>query len=93
MLIQKLRQSGYLIPEPEPRRPSFFDRLWRGVKEAWAFIVMTDGQGMVEYALLLMLIGGVVLVILIVLGNQVHNVFNNISCAVGKLGSCAPHDN
>ena len=49
-----------------------------------------DGQGMVEYALLLMLIGTVVLVVLIVLGNQVHNVFNNITCSIGTLGgSCA----
>ena len=48
------------------------------------------GQGMVEYALLLMLIGTVVLVVLIVLGNQVHNVFNNITCSIGTLGgSCA----
>jgi pilus assembly protein Flp/PilA len=38
-----------------------------------------DGQGMVEYALILVLIAVVVIVVLIVLGNQVQNVFCNIS--------------
>ncbi len=57
------------------------------------YLKFARGQGMIEYALLLMLIGTVVLVILIVLGNQVHNVFNNVSCGIGKLGaSCAPPD-
>jgi len=49
-----------------------------------------DGQSMVEYALLLMLIGTMGIVVLIVMGNQVHNVFNNVSCMLGTLGgSCA----
>jgi pilus assembly protein Flp/PilA len=38
-----------------------------------------DGQGMVEYALILVLIAVVVIVVLIILGNQVKNVFCNIS--------------
>src|SRR6202022_945633 len=38
-----------------------------------------EGQGMVEYALILVLIAVVVLVVLIILGNQVKNVFCNIS--------------
>ena len=37
------------------------------------------GQGMVEYALILVLIAIVVIVILQVVGNQVNNVFSNIS--------------
>ena len=41
------------------------------------------GQGMVEYALILVLIAVVVIVVLIVLGNQVQNVFCNISGALG----------
>ncbi len=49
-----------------------------------------DGQSMVEYALLLMLMGTIVVVVLIVLGNQVHNVFHNVSCSLQALGgSCA----
>jgi pilus assembly protein Flp/PilA len=42
-----------------------------------------DGQGMVEYALILVLIAVVVIVVLIVLGNQVLNVFSNISAGLG----------
>jgi pilus assembly protein Flp/PilA len=42
------------------------------------------GQGMVEYALILVLIAVVVIVILIVLGNQVTNVFSNISAGLGQ---------
>jgi pilus assembly protein Flp/PilA len=42
------------------------------------------GQGMVEYALILVLIAVVVIVLLIVLGNQVQNVFCNISGAMGS---------
>ena len=37
----------------------------------------------VEYALILVLIAVVVIVILIVLGNQVQNVFSNISAGLG----------
>jgi pilus assembly protein Flp/PilA len=37
------------------------------------------GQGMVEYALILVLIAVVVIVILTVVGNQVSNVFSNVS--------------
>ena len=42
-----------------------------------------EGQGMVEYALILVLIAVVVIVVLIILGNQVQNVFCNIS-AIGQ---------
>jgi pilus assembly protein Flp/PilA len=38
-----------------------------------------SGQGMVEYALILVLIAVVVIVILAVVGNQVSNVFSNVS--------------
>jgi pilus assembly protein Flp/PilA len=43
-----------------------------------------QGQSMVEYALILVLIAVVVIVVLIVLGNQVANVFCNISGAIGQ---------
>lgn len=46
--------------------------------------VASVGQGMVEYALILVLIAVVVIVLLIVLGNQVANVFCNISGAIGQ---------
>ena len=43
-----------------------------------------EGQGMVEYALILVLIAIVVIVILIVLGNQVQNVFSDISSGLAS---------
>ena len=43
-----------------------------------------EGQGMVEYALILVLIAIVVIVILIVLGNQVANVFSDISSGLAS---------
>lgn len=48
-----------------------------------AALTREDGQGMVEYALILVLIAVVVIVVLIVLGNQVQDVFCNISGAIG----------
>ena len=38
-----------------------------------------SGQGMVEYALILVLIAVVVIVVLTTLGHRVNNVFSNIS--------------
>ena len=38
-----------------------------------------EGQGMVEYALILVLIAVVVIIILTVVGQQVSNVFSNVS--------------
>ncbi len=43
-----------------------------------------QGQGMVEYALILVLITVVVIAVLMILGNQVKNVFSNISGALGR---------
>jgi len=41
-----------------------------------------EGQGMVEYALILVLIAVVVIAVLMILGNQVKNVFSNIAGAL-----------
>ena len=38
-----------------------------------------DGQGMVEYALILVLIAVVVIIVLSTVGRQVKNVFSNVS--------------
>lgn len=43
-----------------------------------------SGQGMVEYALILILIAIVVIVVLVVLGNQLSNVFSDIVSGVGS---------
>jgi len=42
-----------------------------------------SGQGMVEYALILVLIAIVVIIILTVVGHQVSNAFSNISSGLG----------
>lgn len=42
-----------------------------------------EGQGMVEYGLILVLIAVVVIVVLIILGNQVVNVFSDITSGLG----------
>jgi pilus assembly protein Flp/PilA len=40
------------------------------------------GQGMVEYALILVLVSIVVIVILLTMGNQILNVFSNVVAAL-----------
>ena len=42
-----------------------------------------SGQGMVEYALILVLVSIVVIVILLTMGNQIANVFSNVAAALG----------
>jgi pilus assembly protein Flp/PilA len=42
-----------------------------------------SGQGMVEYALILVLVSIVVIVILLTMGQQISNVFSNIVTALG----------
>lgn len=41
------------------------------------------GQGMVEYALILVLVSIVVIVILLTMGQQISNVFSNVVSALG----------
>jgi len=58
-------------------------RLPIDVRRCLDLLTRDDGQGMVEYALILVLIAVVVIVVLIILGNQVQNVFCNISGGLG----------
>jgi len=50
--------------------------------QAWLWL-REKGQGLVEYALILVLIAVVVIAILSVLGTQVSTVFSRISSALG----------
>ena len=43
-----------------------------------------EGQGMVEYALILVLVSIVVIVILLTMGKQIQNVFSNVVGALGQ---------
>ena len=45
--------------------------------------VRQNGQGMVEYALILVLVSIVVIVILLVMGKQIRNVYSNVVSALG----------
>ncbi len=49
----------------------------------WWLWVREKGQGLVEYALILVLIAVVVIAILTLLGGQVSNVFSQITSALG----------
>jgi Flp pilus assembly pilin Flp len=53
--------------------------LWRRVS---TLLKSEEGQAMAEYAVILVLVGVVCLLVLMVLGNQVRNVFCNISGAL-----------
>jgi len=41
------------------------------------------GQGMIEYALILVLVSIVAVIILLTMGNQIQNVFSNVVAALG----------
>jgi pilus assembly protein Flp/PilA len=56
-----------------------FDMTSRIRNRAWK----QHGQGMVEYALILVLVSIVVIVILLTMGNQISNVFSNVVAALG----------
>lgn len=42
------------------------------------------GQGLIEYALILMLIAVVVILVLVTMGGQVKNMFSNVTHAVAS---------
>jgi pilus assembly protein Flp/PilA len=44
--------------------------------------VRQEGQGMVEYALILVLVSIVVIIVLLTMGNQIKNVFSNVVTAL-----------
>ena len=47
------------------------------------FLSREDGQGLVEYALILVLVAIIVIAVLILLGPQIGNVFSRIINALG----------
>lgn len=59
----------------------WLEQIRRGLQ---ALTADDHGQGMVEYALILVLIAVVVIVIMQVVGHQVNNVFSNVSNTLGK---------
>ena len=69
--------ASVLINRATMKRPHLLQRLL-------CVLARDEGQGMVECALILVLIAVVVIVVLIILGNQVQNVFCNISGGLGQ---------
>ncbi len=63
----RLQATAFVVTRPPQRRQDRGD----------------DGQGMVEYALILVLIAIVVIVTVGVVGKKVTNVFSNISSGLG----------
>jgi pilus assembly protein Flp/PilA len=57
--------------------------LQRGYLRPLELVSRKEGQGMVEYALILVLVSIVVIVILLTLGRQIKNVFSNVAAALG----------
>ncbi len=55
----------------------------RELKDRAAGARRQSGQGMVEYALILVLVSIVVIVILLTMGQQIQNVFSNVVVALG----------
>lgn len=49
-----------------------------------SLLTKQEGQGMVEYALILVLVSIVVIVILITMGGQIKNVFSNVVSALSQ---------
>jgi pilus assembly protein Flp/PilA len=51
------------------------------------FAAQEKGQGLVEYALILVLIAVVVIVVLGVMGKQINNVFSSVSSSLKGAGA------
>ena len=49
------------------------------------FLTQQDGQGLIEYALILVLVSLTVLLILAVLGPQVGNMYSQVTSALGGI--------
>jgi pilus assembly protein Flp/PilA len=50
------------------------------------YLPQEEGQGMVEYALILVLVAIVVIAILIILGPQIGNIFSRITSGLMRTG-------
>jgi Flp pilus assembly pilin Flp len=55
----------------------------------WRRASRQRGQGTVEYAIILTIVSMVVILILLVDGGQIKNVFKNVACGLGESGTCA----
>jgi Flp pilus assembly pilin Flp len=77
------KHGGFLPSALAVRLRSCGTMLTSSLRRLSRLVRSDEGQAMVEYAVLLVLMGVVVMVVLMVLGNQVRNVFCNISGGLG----------
>ncbi|MDQ6747777.1 MAG: Flp family type IVb pilin [Candidatus Dormibacteraeota bacterium] len=52
------------------------------------FLASERGQGLVEYALILTLVSIVAVIILLTQGQQLQNMFSNVSCGISRKPGC-----
>jgi Flp pilus assembly pilin Flp len=50
--------------------------------QAW----FKDGQGVIEYALILLLVAMIVIIVLLTMGKQVQNIFSNVAAVLKRGG-------
>ncbi len=70
------------------RSALFLVMVGRGITRL-ALLRRSSGQGMVEYALLLMLISGIVIASLLTLGDQIQNALSYVRAAIDDPINCA----
>jgi pilus assembly protein Flp/PilA len=78
------RDTTSHYPGAKEVNPRMLSNLYLRLRELMVRKDDEEGQGMVEYALILVLIAVVVIVILTVVGHQVSNVFSNVSGGLGN---------
>ncbi len=80
------RPSGAFNTASEPRTPDQKEVRDSNMTSLYwklrGLFVRQEGQGMVEYALILVLVSIVVIIILLTMGNQIKNVFSNVVAAL-----------
>jgi pilus assembly protein Flp/PilA len=72
------RASEPRIPDHKEVSDSMTSLYWK----LRGLFVRQEGQGMVEYALILVLVSIVVIIILMTMGQQIKNVFSNVVAAL-----------
>jgi pilus assembly protein Flp/PilA len=76
---QRLAAQNPVVRKKEVKFAKMLSLYWK----LRSLTTRQEGQGMVEYALILVLVSIVVIVILLTMGNQIKNVFSNVVAALG----------
>ncbi len=68
----------------ETSEPLAFESLSEGGEKRMLYLPREEGQGLVEYALILVLVALIVIAILAVLGPQIGNLFSRVTNAIER---------